>query len=395
MGLTRRVFLANAALAARVLGANDRIRLGVIGTGGRASYLMRLVKNLPGNEIVSVCDVYEPHMLKAAEIAGPGCTTTSDYRAVLDRKDLDGVIIGCPDHWHKQVTLDAVAAGKDVYVEKPVSHSIEEGAEMMRVIEASDRIVQTGTQQRSWEHYKVGKQIVDSGMLGPVHCVYTYWYQNYGGSMSRADEGVDTARLDWRRWLGSAPAQDFSAEKYLYWRWYWNFGGGALTDLMTHWIDVVHWYMDDSTPKSATTSGNLYTYTWECPDTITCVLEYPKNFTVTYHGNMANRIDDGGIEFRGSKATLKINRQQMLVFPEASRDRPGTQSPEPELSMRSLEDGTISHLQNFLDCMRSRKSPNANIRIAHQAARASHIGNLAFQAGHRVKWNADEQRVES
>jgi len=381
--LTRRVFLSGAAAltASRVLGANDRIHLGVIGTGDRASYLMRILTRLPDNSLDAVCDVYAPRRDAAAKIAAPGAKTYTDYRAILDRKDIDGVVVGTPDHWHKQVTLDAVSAGKDVYVEKPVSHSIEEGAEMVRVIEASGRVVQSGTQQRSWDHYKIGKQLIDSGMLGPVHCVYTYWFQNYG---ALSQDPVDPAQLDWKQWLGSAPDQPLASEKYHYWRWYWNFGGGALTDLMTHWIDVIHWYMDDSTPVSALTSGKLYTYSWECPDTITCVLDYPKNFTVTYHGNMSSKIDDGGIEFRGSKATMKIDRSHLAVYSETSRNAPGTLAPEPEIIVRSEQDGTVSHLQNFLDCMRDRKTPAANIRVAHEAARASHLGNLSLKMGRRV-----------
>jgi hypothetical protein len=122
------------------------------------------------------------------------------------------------------------------------------------------------------------------------------------------------------------------------------------------------------------------------------VLDYPKKFTVTYHGNMANRIDDGGIEFRGSKATLKIDREHLAVYAEASRNRQGAQSPEPELTMRSLGDGTVAHMANFLDCMRTRKTPNANIRVAHEAARASHLGNLSFKMGRPVKWDAGAQR---
>ncbi|HLK18683.1 MAG TPA: Gfo/Idh/MocA family oxidoreductase [Bryobacteraceae bacterium] len=390
--VSRRIFLAATALgASRVLGANDRIRLGVIGTGGRATYLMRLVKNLPNVDLVAVCDVYGPHMRKAAEIAGADCRTSGDYRELLDAKDIDGLIIGAPDHWHKKITLDAVAAGKDVYVEKPVSHSIEEGAAMVQAIESSNRVVQTGTQQRSWEHYRMGKQIVDSGMLGSVHCVFTYWYQNYGGDL--AHEELNAAELDWKQWLGATPDQSLSADRFFFWRWYWDFGGGALTDLMTHWIDVIHWYMDDPTPESAASSGKRYTYNWECPDTVTCVLDYPKKFSVTYNGNMANRIDDGGIEFRGSKATLKIDREHLAVYAEASRNRPGALSPEPELTMRSLGDGTVTHLANFLDCMRTRKTPNANIRVAHEAARASHLGNLSLKMGRTVRWDASAQRA--
>ena len=171
MSCTRRAFLTAASglvIGARVAGAaaqgaNDRIRIGVIGTGGRARGLMTALKRLPGTDLVAVCDVYEPRLLQAAEIAGAAATKTVDYRRILDDRQVDAVVIGTPDHWHKTITLDAVAAGKDVYVEKPVSHTIAEGEEMVKAIEASKQIVQTGTQQRSWDHFVLGKQIIDSG----------------------------------------------------------------------------------------------------------------------------------------------------------------------------------------------------------------------------------------
>ena len=155
--------------AATAQGANNRIRIGVIGTGGRARGLMNNLKRLAGNEMVAICDVYEPRLLQAAEIAGPAATKVMDYRRILDDREIDAVVIGTPDHWHKTITLDAVAAGKDVYVEKPISHSIAEGAEMVRAVEASKQIVQTGTQQRSWDHWMLGKQIIDSGPARPDH----------------------------------------------------------------------------------------------------------------------------------------------------------------------------------------------------------------------------------
>ncbi|HVF29065.1 MAG TPA: Gfo/Idh/MocA family oxidoreductase, partial [Pyrinomonadaceae bacterium] len=147
----------------KVLGANDRVRLGAIGTGGRCRGLMSQLKKLPGNELVAVSDVYEPNLLRAANLVGPNVRQHRDYRALLDSKEIDAVVIGSPDHWHKQMTIDAVRVGKDVYVEKPVSHSLEEGIELVRVVEASKRVVQTGTQQRSWEHFIRGKELIDAG----------------------------------------------------------------------------------------------------------------------------------------------------------------------------------------------------------------------------------------
>jgi predicted dehydrogenase len=405
---TRRSFLRDSAggvgtglvvlgglVPSKVLGANNRIRLGAIGTGGRTRYLMEVLKALPNTEQVAVCDVYEPRLLQASQIAGSGTRQHKDYRELLDNKEIDAVLIGSPDHWHKQMTIDAVNSGKDVYVEKPISHSIEEGAEMVRAVESSGRVVQTGTQQRSWDHYLLGKQIVDSGRLGQINFVYTFWYQNYTLPSDWHDpRGIQPDKLNWKQWLGPAPDQPFAPEKYVLWRWYWDFGGGALTDLMTHWIDVIQWYMGTPAPVTALTHGNRYTQSWDCPDTITCVLEYPKNYTVTYNGSMASSVDDGGIEFRGTKGTLKIDRERLAVYSETSKNVSRTNSPEPEIFVRSLADGTIAHLRNFLDCVRSRKPPTANIRVAHEAARSSHLGNLSLKAQRKVKWNAQQERLE-
>jgi predicted dehydrogenase len=380
-------------VSATVQGANDRIRIGVIGTGGRARGLMNHLKRLPGNEMVALCDVYEPRVLQAAEIAGPAAVKAADYRRILDDRTIDAVVIGAPDHWHKTMTLDAVAAGKDVYVEKPVSHTIAEGAEMVRVIEASKQIVQTGTQQRSWDHWVLGKQIVDSGRLGQITFVHTYWYQH---STAGSYAPVDMARLDWKRWLGPAPDQPFRPERFYQWRHFWDFGGGCLTDLMTHWIDVVHWYMDADAPLTASATGHNYNITlWEAPDTVSATLEFPKNFMAAYLGTYVSRVDDGGLEFRGDRGTLKIDRARLAFYRDDAAYAPGTNAPEPDIYVRSSGDGTLTHLQNWLDCIRSRKTPNAHIRVAHQAARTSHLANAALRAGRTVRWNSAAEKIES
>jgi predicted dehydrogenase len=313
-----------------------------------------------------------------------------DYRRVLDDRSIDAVVIGAPDHWHRQMTLDAVAAGKDAYVEKPVSHTIEEGAEMVKVIEASKQVVQTGTQQRSWDHWVLGKQIVDSGRLGQITFVQTYWYQHATAGNYAA---VAMDKLDWKRWLGPAKDQPFRPERFYQWRHYWDFGGGCLTDLMTHWIDVVHWYMDVEAPISAAATGRNYSLKiWEAPDTVNATLEFPKNFMAAYLGTYVSRVDDGGLEFRGDKGTLKIDRSRLAFYRDDAAYVPGTLTPEPDIYVRSSGDGTLTHLQNWLDCIRSRKTPNAHIRVAHQAARTSHLANAALRAGRPVRWDEAAQK---
>jgi predicted dehydrogenase len=384
--------LGTRMAAASAQGANNRIRIGVIGTGGRARGLMNDLKRLAGNELVAACDVYEPRLLQAGEIAGPGAAKVVDYRRILDDRTIDGVVIGTPDHWHKTITLDAVAAGKDVYVEKPVSHSIAEGAEMVRVIEASKQIVQTGTQQRSWDHWRLGKQIVDSGRLGQITFVQTYWYQHARAGNYPA---LPMDKLDWKRWLGPAPDQPFRPERFFQWRHFWDFGGGGLADLMTHWIDVVHWYMDVEAPLSAAATGHNYNLKmWETPDTVNATMEFPKNFMAAHLGTYVSRVDDGGLEFRGDRGTLKIDRARLAFYRDDAAYAAGTHAPEPDIYIRSSADGTPAHLENWLDCIRSRKAPNAHIRVGHQAARTSHLANAALRAGTRIRWNNATEKIE-
>ncbi len=398
----RRKFLKDTAAAAvlgglapaKILGANDRIRLGAIGVGGRSrKSLIPIHQKQPDTEFVVICDVYEPNLLRTVtEDSLQNAKQVRDYRAILDDKSIDAVVIGAPDHWHAKMVMDAVAAGKDVYVEKPVTHSLEEGAELIRAVEASKRIVQTGTQQRSWEHFIEGKRIIDSGKLGQITFVRMWWFQNYAANAAPNKLALD--KLDQKMWLGKAPAQQITPMKFFWWRWFWDFGGGALTDLMSHWIDVAHWYLDVTTPASVVTSGNRYVLDWECPDTITCVLDYPKNFSVTYHGAMSSSIDDGGLEIRGRKGTMKLDRSHLAVYPEGGELIGKLGQMKPEVLIESRGDGTISHIRNFLDCVKSRKTPTANIRVAVEAARAAHLGNLALKRDRRVRWNAQQERIE-
>ena len=189
--------------------------------------------------------------------------------------------------------------------------------------------------------------------------------------------------------------QPFDPQRFSQWRHYWDFGGGCITDLMTHWIDVVHWYMDVDAPMTAMTTGNNYRIpSWEAPDTVNATLEFPRDFMAAYLGTYVSRIDDGGLEFRGSRATLKINRARLAVYRDDAAYAPGTREPEPELLMRSSVDGSISHLQNWLDCIRTRARPNADIRAGHIAARTSQIAFASLKAGRRVRWEGGAVRID-
>ncbi len=380
--MNRRNFLKGATTApllaqSSVLGANDRIRVGLIGAGGRGNLLAGLLARVPGNQLVAACDVYEPRRLAAAEKMGSPAEAVADHRRLLDRRDIDAVVIATPDHWHTPMTLEAVAAGKDVYVEKPVTHRLEEADQLLAGVEKSGRLVATGTQQRSWDHYLLAKQLIDGGRLGQVTFVRTYWYQDY--LHARPPAPVDPAHLDWDKWLGPAPRQPFDLTRFRRWRLFWDFGGGVFTDLMTHWIDVVQWYLASPSPKSVQASGSTHAVKGvQTPDTVTATILFPNNCTVLYYGSMIGRLEGGGIVFRGTKGMMSLTRDGFEVYGEPETGS-GEKLPPPDMVVRSTGDGTLTNLKNWLDCIRSRQTPNASLRAGVEAARTSHLANAAMR----------------
>ena len=382
----RRTFLVAGGLTAlaatRAFGSNDRLRIGVIGAGGRMRQLLDCAENtgIPF-DIASVSDVYAPRREEVKSRAdATNATAYVDFNQVLDDKSIDAVIVATPDHWHVRVATAAVAAGKDVYLEKPVTHNLEEGETLQKSVRSSRQILQCGMQQRSWPHFRNAVDLIQGGALGQVTQVRTYWWQNYSNWTPKP---IDAAQLDWKQWLGGAPDQPFTLEKFVRWRWFWAFGGGAMTDLFTHWVDVVHWAMKADQPSMAMMLGDKYVHNeWDCPDTIQAAFRYP-GFDVVYEGMMSSSIDDGGLEFRGTEATLKISRAGMSVFHENVKA-----DQNPILKEVSFEDGTIAHLRDFFDCVKTRKEPNAPVETGVAAARAGQIGNLAYHHGGVTAWPA-------
>jgi predicted dehydrogenase len=378
----RRFFQAaatTAVSASRILGANDRIRLGAIGVGGRGTYDLGLAAKADNTQIVAVCDVYEPRLAAVKQRLAPHGAAYADYRELLDRNDIDAVIIASPDHWHAPMIIDSIQAGKDVYCEKPVCHSIAEGQRLLAEAAASKQIVQIGYQQRSWEHFKEAQQMIASGKLGRVALIVSHWYQGYRKLMSNR-KPADPAKIDWNRFLGDAPKQPFDPIRCAYWRWFWDFGGGHLTDLFSHWVDVIHWCMGEDTPRSAQTTGARNVFPeFECPDTISAAYEYPGGFCVIYNGSLVGSLEAGGIVFHGSEALMRLNRSGFAYWEEGAAAFEKPDLPPPKASARATSDGTIAHMQNFLDCVRTRAAPNAPLASSVAAARAAHIGNLAYR----------------
>ena len=338
-----RAALVTAASYSRVLGANDRIRVGAIGTGGRAQYLLSVLKKQEGNDIVACCDVYEPRRTQAkTQFGTPDASLHVDYREILDRKDIDAVVIATPDHWHVPIVTQAVRAGKDAYCEKPITHAIEEGEPLIAAVRDSKRVVQVGLQQRSWDHFAQARQDILDGKLGQVTLIRTYWYQNHIPSNGRIPS-FEMEKLDWKRFLGAVSDRPFDPDQFGNWRWYWDFGGGAMTDLFVHWVDVAHWMMNSDSPTRATATGlKAVLLQRQTPDTMSAALAYSGNVVVEFDSALLGYIEGGGLMIRGTKAAMRLWRGGYAIYGELRgySERPDPSNPIAEV--KSGPDGTIA-----------------------------------------------------
>jgi len=400
-GITRRKFLgattavglgvlAHPSFSGRVFGANDRIVMGIIGAGGMGRGHMENFKD-QGVDWAAACDVYGVHLDAALEIAGPRAKGYTDHRQLLERKDIDAVLIATPDHWHHDHLVDTLRAGKDVYCEKPLSWSIEQGADMVAEVRKTDRIVQVGMQRRSSPMVQECKQIIDQGTLGEINLVRAEWYWN----LTLRVRSVLESKLDWERFVGPAPKQPFDPFRFRYWRYFWGFSGGNMTDQGTHLIDVIQWFTNSSQPVAAQCYGAVYKlHPAETPDTFCAIFEYPR-FTCTWTLTYTNSFQNGwGLVFQGQKATLELCEAGYRLYQEPWA--PNTRWVRPEPAKEKLPGGVTSavpHIKNFLECLRTRKQPNATIEIGHQAVRTLHLANIACHKKARAVLGEDGKTV--
>ena len=392
-GLTRRTVLRTAAVTtaasySRILGANERVRLGLIGAGGRGRGVLGTFVKTDQVEVPGICDVW-PERSELAKKIAPNAQTFTDHRALLDNTKIDAVLIATPDHWHAGTAIDALNAGKDVYVEKPLTLRIEEGPPIVKAARVNNRVCQVGMQQRSGKHYLQAKEeIVKAGKLGKVTLARTWWHGN-GAHLMQVPERYQTkpTNLEWARYLGPVKWRDYDPPQYFNFRAYLDFGGGQITDLFTHWIDVVHMFLDQDNPVAAVSSGGVYHYRdgRTAPDTITTLLEYPDNWTATFEATLAPGLTGAGVELVGTDGRLWITRSRYEFFEKGAK--------EPTAVVKSDQDQTIDHVQNFLECMRTRKRPNGDVWIGHRSAQASHLGNIAYVQKRRIRFDPDREEI--
>ena len=385
----RRQFLASALTAAPLFvprsawGANDRFAYGLIGSGGRGRYLQGNFQKL-GAECVAIAEVYEPNLQNARKTT-PDAKPYVDYHDLLAQPGVDAVVVATPDHQHAPCLFAALDAKKDVYLEKPMSHSIEESQRMIQAVRKTDRIVQVGMQRRSAPAVIEAKRVFDSGILGKVTMAKPMWNWNVSRPLNNSPL---PGKLDWQRFLGKAKARDLEPMRFRSWRYFWDYSGGNMTDQGTHLMDVVQWFSGAGFARSAVSFGQAAKNTGsEVPDVFTAVFEY-SGLMATWTLNYCNSYDnDWSVMFQGDQGTMLLNTAGYKIWKE-----PWLKNPAPVQEMAApipIE----PHIQNFLDCVKSRQQPNAPVEVGASAVSAPHLANVAFHGDRRAHLSADGSKV--
>jgi predicted dehydrogenase len=404
--------------------ANGKIRLGLIGAGSRGNQLLDSFLGEKDVEIIAVADVDDHHAGETAErikkAKNNSPDTARDYRAMLDRKDLDGVIIATPDHWHALPAIHAALAGKDVYVEKPVAHNVAEGRAMIKAARKTNKIMAVGTQQRSSSHFQKAVEIVRSGKLGKIFWVQTWNFENISPvGMGKFPDGEAPSHVDYDRWLGPAPHRDFNPNRFhLLFRWFFDYAGGMMSDWGVHLNDIVLWALDSKGPRSVCTSGGIFTTDddRDTPDTMQVVYEFP-GCTLTYSMRKGNGLKynghDYGILFCGTDGSLLLDRAGYEVIPDKVVLPYGIKSAHGDRPIRAIDlkaealkrsadakgthvaDGQDTHVRNFLDCVKSRALPTCDIEIAQRSTNTCHLGNISYKLGRKLEWDADAEAFKN
>ena len=403
--MDRRTFLQSAAAGAAALSAaayagaadkpNDRLRVAVMGVRGRGLALLRQFAARPDAEVVTVCDVDEsvlaPAVKAAAAKTDRPVRTEKDIRKVLDDKGVDAVVIAAPDHWHAPATVWACQAGKDVYVEKPVSHNLAEGRMMVDAARTHKRVVQAGTQRRSGAQFRRAAEFLRGGGIGQVIMARS-WIFSKRINIGRKADGPVPAGVDYDLWLGPAPQRAFNPNRFHYqWHWFWDYGTGELGNNGIHGLDIARWGMGAADPVRISSAGGKYFFTdddQETPDTqvVTwdfagCTLIWEHRTWYDVSKRAAGKTRTFGISWQGTKGTLTFDGEWKVLDGDAAFD------PGPSESIEA------AHVADFVEAVRSRRNPNADILEGHLSTRLCHLGNIAHRLGRTVRFDAANETI--
>jgi predicted dehydrogenase len=398
MALNRRTFLLASGSAWMAAPApSDQVVLGVIGSGGRGTFVMTVFQKNPEVKVGAICDVYEPNLEKAlstaSKISGNHPKPYRNYKQLLEDKTVTAVLIATPEHWHHQMLLDALAAGKDVYVEKPLCQTPEQGVELMDAEKNSKSVIQVGMQRRSYDLYLEGRKIVAAGTLGNVRMVRSWWLNNYlgEGKQSKLD-----GPLDWEQWQGPIEKRvPLDPDRFRNWREYSDYAGGILADQGAHVFDGIHLLMGAGFPLAVNASaGRIHKARFDTPESVVAIAEYPEDFlgifSINYAAMHYKSKNDQLNQLDGDKARMDIGREDLKVFMQGAEDTPAIS----KASEKGFGAATDMHVANFLECIRTRQKPTATVALAFQAVLVPQLANISLKTGRRVKWNNTLRKVE-
>jgi predicted dehydrogenase len=426
--VSRRAFVQSGAAAvltaasyAKVWGANDRIGVGFIGFGLVGKQHVLDFRQEPDVNLAAVAEVHRGRLEEAKALIGGRVQGYRDFRKLLDDRAIDAVVISTPDHWHALMTMLACAAGKDVYVEKPLTLFVREGRWMVQVAERQRRVVQVGTQQRSGRHYQRARELIQNGHLGTVSSVRIHAYRNIMPGYGSPPDQDPPPELDWNLFLGPAPYRKYNPNRAIYhFRWFWDYSGGQMTNWGQHALDIVHWYLGARGPRSVVSFGGRFSLqdNGETPDTQDALFEYP-GWTAVWSQREASRGTGAAfpLEFFGPRGSLAISRKGFIVTadrkvppantvphfagahpvggPAVVAETGPAQYWTDALKDESGNDQALfrRHARNFLDCVKSRGQTVSDLESGHRVATACHLANISLRLGRMIRWDADKEEV--
>jgi predicted dehydrogenase len=394
---------ATALASSRAAGANDRIRLGFIGVANRGGQLINATLPHKDTEIVAVCDVYAPVMDQWVDKLGGNVTKYGDFRNMLERDDIDAVVIGTPDHWHAIQTIMACEAEKDVYVEKPLSITIHEGRRMVEAARRNERVVQVGTHRRSSELFAQLAELVQAGTFGKITVGRCYRISNMWPNGIGLDPDSDPPPgLNWDMWLGPRPSRPYNKNITPYkFRW-WHLYSSQIGNWGVHYFDLYRWALDELGPVAAVALGGQFAVNdaRTVPDTMEAVFEFASGSLLVFGQYEASNNPifpySADIELRGTLGTVYASGPRFKVVPERGGQ---FQDPKPRMEPMEVKDQgsnhdlTTRHMRNFLDCIKSREKPNADVEEGHRSTTISHLGNIALATQSRIAWDPETERI--
>ncbi|NVM04404.1 MAG: Gfo/Idh/MocA family oxidoreductase [Candidatus Helarchaeota archaeon] len=415
----------------KAVSPGDRITVGMIGVGSRAQQLIEAIKRVEGTEIVAVCDAYKGRLERALQRTNGRAVIYSDYKEILAKPDIDVVVIATPDHWHKIMIIDSLEAGKDVYVEKPMTYAVEEGVEIIKAVRRTRRILQVGSQGMSSMIQRKAREMIQSGKLGKITMIRASYNRNTasGAWIYPIPPDVSPKTVNWEMFLGPAPKRPYSLERFFRWRCYWEYSGGISTDLFVHLCTTIHFIMNAKMPAMVVGAGQLYRWkeSRNVPDSINGIMEYPEGFVVNLSSTFNNQMSGGaGFQILGTEGSIQLGGNT-LVFnaehpienndwivkgwskkledgyykdPKVKKSEvPSSWEPNVYSSTETLKeeglDSTTLHFQSFFDCVRKRKQPVQDAVAGHHAASCAHLINISARKRRFVYWDFNKDSIKS